>query len=92
MTENLLPIYRDPVVLEETIKKVKKEELKDITFEEKTELCPQCKIPLTFKGWLTTNSNPLGEIIFLLFAPKSWIKGYYYQCDKCKHIYEKNTR
>ncbi|KKN27612.1 hypothetical protein LCGC14_0862990 [marine sediment metagenome] len=64
--------------------------LKDITFEDdEVCICPKCKIPLTFKAWTTTKDlSPIGDIIFLLFTPKSWIKGYLYQCDKCKHTYE----
>ncbi len=63
--------------------------LKDITFENKNEMCPKCKIPLMFEGWIIKGTtNFLKDIIFLLFTPKMWINGYYYKCDKCKHIYE----
>lgn len=64
--------------------------LKDITFEDdKVCICPKCEIPLTFKGWIPKKAlSSIGNVIFLLFTPKSWIGSYYYQCDKCKHTYE----
>lgn len=65
------------------------DKLKDITFEKNRYICDNCKIPLNFEGWITKDLNPVQDLVFLLFGPKKWIDGYYYKCDKCKHIYAK---
>ena len=50
--------------------------MKDITFEDDDRyICPTCSIPLTFHAWNTKKKFGIfGEIIWLMFTPKSWIK------------------
>jgi len=67
--------------------------LEDVTYEGGSCPCPKCGFPLEFAGWEQSKTIPLiGDIFFLLFTPKSWISGFFYKCDNCKHTFKSKVK